>query len=81
MPVDFDPIQEDIPIGDGEHVPEHHEVWVDVKMLHESVQALYEEIETCHEVEDVLFQHVRDILGWKESIDNLNLPHLKEEVY
>ena len=44
--------------------------WISLHVLQEKLNPLYEAIQMAQGIDDILFEHVQQILNWKESIDS-----------
>ena len=84
VPHEFHDVQQ-APKGDqdNDHVMEDqgYDPWVTWDLLEERLQPVQDFMEISQAAEDTLFEHIRDILGWKEIIDSTwDMPSFKEEM-
>ena len=62
-------------------VTEVDDVWVTTEMMEDSLRPIYEALEDTQATEDNLFTHVREILQWKQTVDETwNLDIFKQDV-
>ena len=57
------PVEEDFGMFDDD-------TWVTMDMLMEKLHPIHDALETCHDAEDALFKHVREIRAWHDTEEN-----------